>query len=499
LLKAGADPNQPDRNGTPALFHLATSSSDGSAASAQLLLAHHARPDVVVERLEDGGTPLHAAAKTGNKALAELLLKNGAEVNARNKTGATPLHVAAEHRTRETVELLLANSADSNARDKAGNTPLDFAKRFEVPGGPAPAGIHQVTPNSFPGTIPPGFPGAIAPGSPLAPAPALSIADLLRQHGALEDLPHMDRIEMTRASVHYSETVFSKGTNDYNHFTLLEFIAAHYGLVSTDPGPEPTRQRLDYSYVQTHGPYATKGLHFPDLAKVAIHRPTPDGRRRKTIPVDLEAIFNSGDCSRDLALQWGDAVEIPEADHPISATWQGLPSADLLMLSNCLQRQVSLTVKGQTTNLVLALFNLPQTAYGQTLIFPGSGGVIIPQFSLLPVLNNSGLLRASSDLSRVKVSRRDAATGQRYGLVIDCSNPSRPPDLWLRDGDKIEVPERSEGPASAANPAPNPETDFQRRLREIQERAGASAPTLPTIPARTLRPPPASSPPGTNK
>ena len=68
---------------------------------------------------------------------------------------------------------------------------------------------------------------------------------------------------------------------------------------------------------------------------------------------------------------------------------------------------------------------------------------VVPQFSLLPVLVQSGLLRASSDLTRVKVSRRDSATGQQYELILDCSKPQTPPDFWLRDGDVIEVPEKT--------------------------------------------------------
>jgi hypothetical protein len=149
----------------------------------------------------------------------------------------------------------------------------------------------------------------------------------------------------------------------------------------------------------------------------------------------------------DQPLQWGDVVEIPEADHPINALWQGLPEEILARLKGCLDRQVRLTVKGQTTNLLLSLQTGPPPAgsppAGVQILDVNAPNATPPSFALLPVLQSSGLLRASSDLSRVKVKRRDAATGQAYELVFDCSNGSGPgPGFWLQNGDAIEVPEK---------------------------------------------------------
>ena len=63
-------------------------------------------------------------------------------------------------------------------------------------------------------------------------------------------------------------------------------------------------------------------------------------------------------------------------------------------------------------------------------------------FTLSETLIASGLLRASSDLSRVKVTRHDAAIGQSYDMNFDCSRPGGGSDLWLRDHDVIEVPDK---------------------------------------------------------
>jgi ankyrin repeat protein len=74
-----------------------------------------------------GDRPLHDAAVNGQKDGAALLLANKAEINARNNKGQTPLYRAASIGRKDVVELLLACKADVNAKDKDGNTPLHEA------------------------------------------------------------------------------------------------------------------------------------------------------------------------------------------------------------------------------------------------------------------------------------------------------------------------------------------------------------------------------------
>ena len=73
-----------------------------------------------------GHAPLFWAAKTGQMETAKLLIKNGADVNAKGNTGVTALHEASNGQ-REMVKLLIKNRANVNAKNDNGNTSLHRA------------------------------------------------------------------------------------------------------------------------------------------------------------------------------------------------------------------------------------------------------------------------------------------------------------------------------------------------------------------------------------
>ena len=81
-----------------------------------------------VEAVLGGGiTPLHIAAALDHRAIAGLLLCQGAKVNQKNLTGFTPLHWAAGKDAVKTLDLLITFGADVNAKAENGITPLHYA------------------------------------------------------------------------------------------------------------------------------------------------------------------------------------------------------------------------------------------------------------------------------------------------------------------------------------------------------------------------------------
>ena len=72
----------------------------------------------------DGTTPLHYAAARGDADQVRKLIKEGANVDARNDYAATPLSAAAEIGSAEVLELLLKAGADVESPNSEGQTAL---------------------------------------------------------------------------------------------------------------------------------------------------------------------------------------------------------------------------------------------------------------------------------------------------------------------------------------------------------------------------------------
>ncbi len=95
----------------------------------KLKTMNRAFPDLLSCRDDDGSTLLHRAAFSGKKAVAELLLAEGADANAIRKDGKTPMHLAAEEGNGAIVEMLMGNKAAAYPKDNNGDTPLNLAVR----------------------------------------------------------------------------------------------------------------------------------------------------------------------------------------------------------------------------------------------------------------------------------------------------------------------------------------------------------------------------------
>jgi hypothetical protein len=72
--------------------------------------------------------PLHRAAWNDQVRTADMLLRYGADINARGSHGMTPLHYAARQGSTEVAEFLIKRGADLEARDDAGQTPANLAE-----------------------------------------------------------------------------------------------------------------------------------------------------------------------------------------------------------------------------------------------------------------------------------------------------------------------------------------------------------------------------------
>ena len=407
LLVPGADLNVQTSDRASAVS-MAVLQKDERMMSA--LVAH--KPDLEL-RNKDGLTPLQQAVANRKEDVIAPLLRAGANPNVSyDRDGNTPLHWAVQNSQKPVVKLLLAHKANVNARNHAGRTPLDHTRN---------------SPNI---------------GRQAADQLALDdIAVLLVEAGADEQMQRRSAISISRRSRGYLAPWFVQGSNTWNHFTLLELIASVYAQ---------------------NPPVA-----FPDFTRVTINRLGAAGTKPTEMVVDVESILFSFDCSKDVPLEWGDVVEIPERDRKLNETWGGLGAGPISALKKCLERKVEIVVKGEPTKLTLT----------QNFIFSSGGSQSSPQFSMFwlnSTVRNANVLRASSDMSRVKVHRVDPATKQRQEVVLNLEKADPRNDLWLRDGDVIEVPEKdgnaASAPATGAAVVPNgssPQAVPARALRRV--------------------------------
>jgi len=134
LLSHGADPNVQSRSGATVLNYVC---AQGKIKIARLLFEAGADPTIP---MDTGQTPLHALLTTrartneNEQELAGLLLKHGADVNARDASLATPLlyacggkHTSDGGIRLRTVSYLLSAGACVNIENNSGITPLHWA------------------------------------------------------------------------------------------------------------------------------------------------------------------------------------------------------------------------------------------------------------------------------------------------------------------------------------------------------------------------------------
>ncbi len=111
---------------TPAVTpNVHTSVLNNQPADMEKMLA--AGADVNQRDPLDNSTPLMWAAHKGSVEMVEMLVKHGADVNAKDKWAWTPLHRAAVNGNVEVVKILISHGADTKAKNDSAKTPLDCA------------------------------------------------------------------------------------------------------------------------------------------------------------------------------------------------------------------------------------------------------------------------------------------------------------------------------------------------------------------------------------
>ncbi|MFN7138109.1 MAG: ankyrin repeat domain-containing protein [Limisphaerales bacterium] len=402
LVEAGADPNAPPEGEIPTPLMTAVRQTQQEAVVALVT----AKADLNATN-NAGRTALHLSlliqpppgSGVGGIDIAKMLVSAGANLNIKDNEGRTPIFYALalnplgpDRKQLEFIELILKHGADPNAMDNQELTPLAYVKSKMQ------SSLRRQEPPHW-----------------------SDVAELLKKYGANENLQRHTRIAVVRSTANLHHVVFSKNTNSNNQFTLFEAIIEAYS--TSIPGNQ------------------SASLPFPDFANLQIRR--LENGKEKIIPVNVAEALDAGDCTKDIPLQWGDLIEIPALDYRIHEQWKW-PSHWAANLKICSRRRVEVIVKGTRTPFIIqSQLNVSTIGTGKPAITTDapSAEVLSHKWSTY-LVQNSGLLLASSDVTRIKVRRTNPRTGETAEFEVNTQINSPPNDLWLMEGDVIEIPDR---------------------------------------------------------
>ena len=119
LLEKGADPNLPNKDGTPLDIAIVV----GDVEILRLLLKYGAN----ISQMFNGKGAVHVAVMNFRLDMLVILLDNKADVNQRDSQGNTMLHLAAWQSQEKIVKLLLERGAEVDAENLWKETPLQKA------------------------------------------------------------------------------------------------------------------------------------------------------------------------------------------------------------------------------------------------------------------------------------------------------------------------------------------------------------------------------------
>ena len=115
----------------PQRFLLQSATEMHRVDTVKVLLDHGADPDK--KTWGSGKTCLFLAAYEGNLKIAQALIDAKADVNATDMFGNNALREAIGMKRVKMIELLLKNGADPQLRNKDSDTMLDLAKKYGTP------------------------------------------------------------------------------------------------------------------------------------------------------------------------------------------------------------------------------------------------------------------------------------------------------------------------------------------------------------------------------
>jgi len=340
LVKAGATIAATSSSGVTAL-HLAV--LKGHRNIVQALLASGAPVNVRVTsrvdysgddlayQFEAGFTPLHAAVAAGYKAITEALIEAKADVNARDAGKTTPLHLAASEGSSDLVELLLDHGAELDATNLDGSTPLALAVAAEN----LPAAKVLLSKGASANVR-----------RPARPAPEM--VELLRQHGAQDPVEKpapagtvpspiasefLKRYGLSPSSPPSTPNDSGKAGLGGERFEALGSMPQPQTngtvgpVLPTDPskiaaGGEVFFTGLVNAPVLKLEPGHTTTLMaalvkvgYKDLAnlkRVQVSRLDPNSQTTVTKTVDVSGSIAPGDQTKDIVLEPGDHINVPE-------------------------------------------------------------------------------------------------------------------------------------------------------------------------------------------
>ncbi len=125
FIDAGFSPSEPDDLGTPVL---SLAVRERHTEMVELLLKEGALVDATSK--DRNYTALMDAAQIGEKVIAEILLKSGANPNTQSKDGQTALILAVGRQDVAIIDLLLEAGSDYLMKDSMGMSALDYANLF---------------------------------------------------------------------------------------------------------------------------------------------------------------------------------------------------------------------------------------------------------------------------------------------------------------------------------------------------------------------------------